>query len=279
MATSIFFTETRDFKLIKSQVLSQEDSYLVYVYADTSNVKIPKELIKELPVYGNSLIWVDTADYDSTDIANHMILMIGQYVNSEEEITFYIASRSAKITKTIYFLRNLGIPVELITSTALIPETKGGKKRKTRKSAPVDEAGEPIKKRKPGRPKKSESTEVINETDKPEKKKRGRKPGSKKTKEPKVAKMRKPRTEKVITDDEVNAKLDLYPNIDWNTKEVLRFLFKKQKVARPKLEVKLNDTIKEITNESELVAEQIINQMKEMGLLEIGISGRLKYQD
>ena len=114
MSTSIFFTESKDFKLIKDRILHHEDDYLVYVYADTSNIRIPRELIMELPKYGNNLIWVDTADMDAADLSHHIVLTIGQLINPEEEIDFYIVSKSSKFEKTVIFLRNQGVPAELI---------------------------------------------------------------------------------------------------------------------------------------------------------------------
>jgi len=176
MATSIFFTESRDFKLIKDRILTHEDYYLVYIFADTSNIKIPKELIKELPIYGNNLIWVDTAYMDSTDISHHIVFTIGQLVDPEEEINFYLVSRSAKLEKTIVFLRNQGIPAELISG---LPEktkpvkTKGaGKRGRPKKAAAVEESvPAPAKKR--GRPARPAAEKAVVADAEP--KKRGRK--------------------------------------------------------------------------------------------------------
>ncbi len=176
MATSIFFTESKDFKLIKERILSQEDYYLVYIYADTSNIKIPKELIKELPVYGNNLIWVDTAHMDSNAISHHMVLTVGQLMDPEEEIDFFIVSKSVKYEKTVLFLRNQGIPAELIAGITEKPaakKTKGAGRRGRPKKA--DQAGKPASEgKKRGRPKKVQSVpETAKEEEKP--KKRGRK--------------------------------------------------------------------------------------------------------
>ncbi len=177
MATSIFFSESRDFKLIKDRILTHEDYYLAYIYADTTNIKIPKELIKELPIYGNNLIWVDTAYMDTQDISHHIVLSIGQLVDPEEEINFYIVSRSAKLEKTITFLRNQGIPAELISGSPEKPSPtkskstgKRGRPKKTEEKAlPVKESG-----KKRGRPKKEAG--AVSEIIVAEPKKRGRKP-------------------------------------------------------------------------------------------------------
>lgn len=176
MATSIFFTESKDFKLIKERILSQEDYYLVYVYADTTNIKIPKELIKELPIYGNNLIWIDTANMDTSEISHHIVLTIGQLIDPEEEVNFYIVSKSVKFEKTIIFLRNQGIPAELIMgSVEQEPVKKGkatGRRGRPKKSKKAEKPAGPAKKR--GRPKKEAVVEeaVVVAA---EPKKRGRK--------------------------------------------------------------------------------------------------------
>jgi hypothetical protein len=176
MATSIFFTESRDFKLIKDRILTHEDYYLVYIYADTSNIKIPKELIKELPIYGNNLIWVDTAHMDSADISHHIVFTIGQLVDPEEEINFYLVSRSAKLEKTIVFLRNQGIPAELISEApekAKPAKAKNtGKRGRPKKAAPVNKEI-PAKGKKRGRPAKPVAEKAAVTDAEP--KKRGRK--------------------------------------------------------------------------------------------------------
>jgi hypothetical protein len=163
MATSIFFTESKDFKLIKARILSQEDDYLVYVYADTSNIRIPRELIMELPKYGNNLIWVDTADMDSADISHHMVLTIGQLMNPEEEIDFYIVSKSSKLEKTIIFLRNQGIPAEMISPAPGIVKAEktkvSGRRGRPKKAKVTVEAVEKTGKR--GRPKKEKPVEAV----------------------------------------------------------------------------------------------------------------------
>jgi hypothetical protein len=199
MATSIFFTESKDFKLIKDRILNLEDNYLVYVYADTTNIRIPRELIMQLPRYGNNLIWVDTAEMDSSELSHHIVLTIGQLVNPEEEIDFYIVSKSSKLEKTIIFLRNQGIAAEMIgpelekskpaktkgtgrrgrprkIQTEEKPVTKSGKRGRPRKEKPAGEVAEiPVKTGKRGRPKKVQA-EVMPAAEvaaKP-KKKRGR---------------------------------------------------------------------------------------------------------
>jgi hypothetical protein len=379
MATSIFFTESKDFKLIKDRILNHEDDYLVYVYADTSNIRIPRELIMELPRYGNNLIWVDTADMDSADLSHHIVLTIGQLINPEEEIEFYIVSKSSKLDKTIIFLRNQGIPAEMIApSQGLIkPEknagtgrrgrpkkakaaenkpvkagkrgrpkkekavaevveapVKAGKRGRPKKEKPVVEAVEAqVKTTKRGRPKKVQAetpvTEpviaapkkkrgrpaavkaVVAEAIPGEPKKRGRKKiekpvpeenaiveakpkksrkaapkkekparkkASAKTKEAKVANPRKPRIIKEITAEMVQEKLDKFSTGDSNISIVLSKLFGMKKVARPKFEAKLVKLIKEDTLEDDTVAERIINQLKDLQVMET-VNGRINYKD
>jgi len=222
MASSIYFTESKDFKLIKEKILFQEDYFLVYVYADTSNIRIPKEMIRELPVYGNNLIWVDTANMDAVTISNHMVLTIGQLLDPEEDLNFFIVSKTQKYEKMIQFLRNQGISAELIVgdTPATAPKAKTGRrgrpkkvaavtveaeaapKKRGRKKAVIAEAAleveteQPVRKK--GRPKKEKPEAHA----KPEPKKRGRKP--------KVAKEEKPkqtRTVKSFTLEEVNEKI------------------------------------------------------------------------
>lgn len=371
MATSIFFTESRDFKLIKERILSQEDIYLVYVFADTTNIRIPKELIRELPVYGNNLIWVDTANMDFTDISNHIILTIGQLMDPEEEISFYIVSRTSKMEKTVFFLRNQGIPVEIIgpepkISVQEVPAKKGRtvkrkekapkekpekgkirgrgrpkkekpvaiveavteapkKRGRPKKEKPVAESSEtPAVLKKRGRPKK-ESAEPAKVEEKPKKKpgrqkkiveiqesveaesvvqpvKRGRKkteaapekpkvkksrkkpaskiPASKKVKVKKEVAARKPRIEKVLSSEEVDAKAASYNTSDSNVETVLKALIPMKKVSRPKLTGKLIELIKGATAEDDTVAEQILNQLVELGFVDTsGTGGRLNYKD
>jgi len=177
MATSIFFTESKDFKLIKDRILNHEDNYLVYVYADTTNIRIPKELIMQLPKYGNNLIWVDTAEMDSSDLSHHIVLTIGQLVNPEEEIDFYIVSKSSKLEKTIIFLRNQGIPAEIIAPEQDKPKsekTKGVGRRGRPKKVQTEEKPV-VKTGRRGRPKKvqAEATPAAEVVETP-KKKRGR---------------------------------------------------------------------------------------------------------
>lgn len=163
MATSIYFVESKDFKLIKDRILNAVDDYLVYVYADTSNVKIPREMIMELPRYGNNLIWVDTAEMDASDLSHHIVLTIGQLASPEEELDFYLVSRSSRLDKTIIFLRNQGIAAELISPE---PGKSGGEKPKGRRGRPK-KAGKQASKTKTGkrgRPKKEKSESVAAET-------------------------------------------------------------------------------------------------------------------
>jgi hypothetical protein len=379
MATSIFFTESKDFKLIKDRILNHEDDYLVYVYADTSNVRIPKELIMELPRYGNNLIWVDTADMDSSDLSHHIVLTIGQLINPEEEIEFYIVSKSSKLDKTIIFLRNQGIPAEMIApsqglikpeknagtgrrgrpkkvKTDEIKPVKAGKRGRPKKEKAVLEVVEaPVKTGKRGRPKKEKPVPEVVEnqaktakrgrpkkikTEVPvsepviaaPKKKRGRpaavkavvteavpaepkKRGRKKIEKPvaegieakevkpkksskkaskkekpvrkkasakvKKAKAEKPantRINKEITVEMVQEKLDKFSTGDSNISIVLSKLFGMKKVARPKFEAKLVKLIKEDTLEDDTVAERILNQLKDLQVLET-VNGRIVYKD
>lgn len=197
MATSIFFTESKDFKLIKDRILNQEDDYLVYVYADTTNVRIPKDLIMQLPKYGNNLIWIDTAEMDAADLSHHIVLTIGTLVHPEEEIDFYIVSKSSKLEKTTIFLRNQGIPVEMIApetdkpkavktkgtgrrgrpkkaAAEGTPSAKTGKRGRPKKEKPVAEnVDTAVKSGKRGRPKKAQAEPVAEAVEAP-KKKRGR---------------------------------------------------------------------------------------------------------
>jgi hypothetical protein len=155
MASSIFFTESKDFKLIKDRILNHEDNYLVYVYADTSNIRIPKELIMQLPKYGNNLIWVDTFGMDSADLSHHIVLTIGQLINPEEDIDFYIVSKTSKLEKTIIFLRNQGIPAELISPEKGDIDREKAKGTGRRGRPKKNKTEEPKKiKGKRGRPKK-----------------------------------------------------------------------------------------------------------------------------
>ena len=159
MAVSIYFSETRDFKLIRERILAEENDYLVYVYADTKNIKIPRDLIKELPLFGNNIVWVDSAAMDFSQIANHIALTIGQFLNAEDPINFIIASRTSKYDKVISLLKAQEITVEQIgisaekqakKSTGRRGRPKGSKNKQTKVTDPINEA--PKKKR--GRPKK-----------------------------------------------------------------------------------------------------------------------------
>ncbi|MCD6332170.1 MAG: hypothetical protein J7L89_02745 [Bacteroidales bacterium] len=280
MATTVYFTETKDFKLIKERVLTQDDYYLVYVYADTSNARIPKELIRKLPYYGNNLIWIDTARMDAVSIANHMVLTIGQLMDPEEEIDFLIVSKTSRYDKLVIFLRDQGISVDLVKPEGVATKKTGtGKKRGRPKKA---KAG------KKGRPKKT-TTEAAGEV-KPEKKRRGRPPKSesekaavKKTKTQKGAKVkktRKPRVEKEITPEEVDAKITALGTLDYNVEKVARKLFSVSKIKRPKLKINLLDLIKRETAEDDLGAEELFKKLNELKLVEINEkSGRLNYKD
>ena len=351
MATSIFFTESKDFKLIKERILTHEDYYLVYVYADTSNIKIPKELIKELPIYGNNLIWVDTAHFDAAAISHHMVLTVGQLIDPEEEIDFYIVSRTAKYERTVLFLRNQGIPADMITGPAekqAVKKVKGsgkrGRPKKVQAEAPVlKKRGRP-KKEKPvvevtAEPKKRGRKKAVRTTDlAPSDKpvvKRGRKKKvitpmvemqteevkisevpvkgkNRKTAKKKVEKVKKeakpkkadkpkkaakpkkvakpatpkgpkpskPRVEKSINPEEITDKVAKF-QIDGEHFQAVYKLLEVNKTKRPRFKNSLTTRVMSdnyLATESE--ADNIINEMKEKGLITIDeTSGKISYKD
>lgn len=288
MATSIYFTESKDFKLIRERILSQESDYLVYVYADTSNIKIPKDLIKELPIYGNNLIWVNMAEFDHSQLVNHVILTIGQYLMADDPIEFYIVSKTNKFDKALGLLLSEGVIAEVIAPAEVSQAKKKPGRRgrpKTVKTAPAKpvatEAAEAPKRR--GRPPKAKPAEEIKTDAAP--KKRGRKPGRPKsapvvTKEKKATKTRKPREEKAITPEEVTAKLKQFSSKDGDVMLIQKKLFGMGKVKRPKFDGKLSEMIQADLAIGSAEAETLIAKMKETGMMDnSGKGGRLLYKD
>jgi len=249
MTTSIYFTESKDFKLIREKILKQENNYLVYVYADTSNIKIPKDLIRELPVYGNNLIWINTAEFDSSQLVNHVILTIGQYLTVEDSLEFFIASKTSKYDKALKLLESEDIKAELITPKEDIPE----KKKKTGKR---------------GRPKgsknvktKSALTVIAAPTT-----------GKKKT--------RKKRVEKIISVEDINAKLKQFHSKDGDVELMQKKLFALGKVKRPKFDIKLSEMIQSELAIGASEADSLIKKMKKTGMMDnTGKGGRLMYKD
>jgi len=299
MTTSIYFTESKDFKLIKERILAQKNDYLVYVYADTTNIKIPKDLIKELPIYGNNLIWVNTAEFDNSQLVNHVILTIGQYLFSEDPIEFFIATKTAKYEKAIGLLKSQDIQAELILPEGVITEKKKTGKRgrpkgsknvksKITKASASPEAGAVKKKR--GRPKKekTEDTKAVA-------KKAGRKPGRPKNEEKPVSqkkaagkpglpkketKTRKKRVEKAISLEDINAKLQQFQSKDGDVELMQKKLFSIGKVKRPKFDIKLSDMIQNELAIGASEADSLINKMKKTGMMDnSGKGGRIKYKD
>ncbi len=280
MATSIFFTESKDFKLIRERILSQEESYLVYVYADTSNIKIPKELIRELPIYGNNLIWVNTVEMDTNQIINHIVLTIGQFLNAEEELNFFVATKTPKYNKTLDFLASQNIPVEIIQPEAgvvvkkkrgpgrlkksadtVAPPKKSVRKTRSKKESPIDSSepmAEPLAKKKMGRPRKKD----------------------KKVKPADAAKTRKPRIEKTITKELIEAKIAQFPTKDPSLEMIERKLFGLGKVKRPKYLNKLSEMIEAEVLVGQSEALKMIDSLKAMGVLDdSGKGNRLIYKD
>jgi hypothetical protein len=131
----------------------------------------------ELPKYGNNLIWVDIVDMDASDLSHHIVLTIGQLINPEEEIDFYIVSKSSKFEKTVIFLRNQGIPAELISPAQdeIKDEKPKGTGRRGRPKKVQATENAPVKTGKRGRPKKVQEAVVpVTENIEVPKKKRGR---------------------------------------------------------------------------------------------------------
>ena len=206
-----------------------------------------------------------------------------------------------------------------VVETALAEPKKRGRKKKVQAEALVAEVviTEKKKRGRPGKAKVVEESvpEVIAEVIPPEPKKRGRKKvekpvveekpkrgrkpavkqvssetetvivtgkkavKSKNVKEEKEVKQRKQRVDKEITAEMVQEKLSLYDSSDTNLSMVMGSLFSVKKVARPKFETKLVERIKLITLEDDTVAEQIVNQLKEMSVLDTDQDGRVFYRD
>lgn len=287
MTTSIYFTESKDFKLIKERILNQKNDYLVYVYADTTNIKIPKDLIRELPIYGNNLIWVNTAEFDNSQLVYHVILTIGQYLIADDPIEFFIASKTAKYEKAIKLLKSEGIKAELILPTGLITEKKKpgrrgrpkGSKNAVSKHATASQTTKenPVKKKK-GRPKKEKAVETKTVT-----KKSGRKPGRPKKETEKKeteTKIRKKRVEKTISLEDITAKLQQFPSKDGDVELMQKKLFALGKVKRPKFDIKLSGMIQAELAIGASEADSLISKMKETGMMDnSGKSGRIMYKD
>ena len=210
MAATIYFSETRDFKIIRDQIIEETNEYLVYVYADTKNIKIPKDLIKDLPIFGNNIVWVNSSDMDSSQIINHVALTIGQFLNTEDPISFVIASRTSRYDKAISLFRSQNVSVEQIgVSVAEPAEKKSGKRGRpkgskiiTAKSVSVEvDASAEAPKKKRGRPRKIKVEEPA--TDPKPKKKRGRPAKVKTTADVTVAPKKRGRPAKVKTTADV----------------------------------------------------------------------------
>ena len=301
MAGSVFFTESKDFKLIRDKILSLDEQYVIYLYADTTNVKIPKELIKDLPFYGNNLVWVDTATMDASQMANHIVLMIGQLLDSEEEIGFYIVSKTAKFEKTIQLLRGIGIPVEWIGPEGVEKNQTKARRGRPAKTGGTGKRGRPRKveanaddqpKRRGRPPKATPATTADASSDAPKKRGRPAKKDKVEKTAPKVRKTRQKkektartktvqtRTRKPITEEEINTKIAAFSDLDYNAEMVLRLLFGQPKVARPKLTVKLVDLIKSQTLEDDMGAEALLKKISDLGLITVSAeTGRILYQD
>lgn len=282
MTTSIYFTESKDFKLIKERILNQKNDYLVYVYADTTNIKIPKDLIRELPIYGNNLIWVNTAEFDNSQLVNHVILTIGQYLIADDPIEFFIASKTAKYEKAIELLKSEGIQAELILPAVAITEKKKpgrrgrpkGSKNAVSKHAAASQTNEdsPVKKKR-GRPKKEKTEETKTVT-----KKSGRKPG--RPKKETETKVRKKRVEKTISQEDITAKLQQFPSKDGDVELIQKKLFALGKVKRPKFDIKLSGMIQAELAIGASEADSLITKIKETGMIDnSGKGGRIMYKD
>lgn len=145
---------------MKDHLNLESDDYLIYVYADTKNVKLSRDLVKDLPVYGNNIIWVDSSNMDPGQIVNHVVLTVGQDMNTEEPINFYIASKTTKYEKAVQMMNTEGVPVEQIGAVI----EKAARKAKGRPGRPKrvktqDVAAEDKPRRKPGRPPKAKVEE------------------------------------------------------------------------------------------------------------------------
>lgn len=284
MAVSIYFTETRDFRLIKDLISTGSEEFLVYVYTDIKNSKLPRELIKDLPVFGNNLIWVDSGDMDSGQLVNHVMLTIGQFLNAEDPINFVIASRTSKFDKAIQLLQDQNIAVEKAggmaepakpakrkkmgrpkgSGTKTATRTTRKKKAEAAEAAGVPEDAAIKPKRKPGRPPKNEAKKTKAAAEK--------KPAKKTT--------RKPREEKPITDEMIQASLAQFPTLDADVEVIQKKLFGMKKVQRPKFDNKLSEMIQADLGVGESEAYSLISKMKETGMMDnSGLGNRIKYKD
>ncbi len=304
MAVTIYFSETKDFKLIRELVLAETNDYLVYVYADTKNIKIPRDLIRDLPVFGNNIIWVDSAKMDTSQIVNHVVLTIGQFLNAEDPINFIIASRTSRYEKAISLLAEQGINVEQIGMSAETVTKKPGRKRgrpkgsknvKNRAAQLSSETSpEPAAKKKRGRPRKIKADEPVQTT----KKKRGRPPKDKSVTEIQIApkkrgrprktrteevaakKGRKPRTEKAVSEEMVAEKVKQFASKDQDVSKIQEIIFALRKVQRPKFDLKLAEFIQSVLAIDITTANTVIEKMKATGMMDnSGKGGRLIYKD
>ncbi len=278
MSTTIYFAETKDFKLLKSRLTDTEGEFRVYLYADTSNVKIPKDIIKSLPKIGNYLVWEDIAGFDSSQLVNHIVFMIGQYMMLEEQFEFFIATKTQRYAKTVELLQREGVLIDVIAPEE--PTSQPAKKRRGRPpkaKIAQEETAQP--KRGRGRPRKNPVIEpAVIETPK---KKRGRpKKQAEEPKKTKSAKSRKPRTEKEITNAEVKAKLAAFPSTDADVEQIQKVLFGLGKVKRPKIDQKLGDLIKTRLGIGDNEAMSLVDKLKATGMMDnSGKGDRIRYKD
>lgn len=283
MAATIYFSETRDFKIIRNLIIEEKNEYLVYIYADTKNTKIPRDLIKDLPVFGNNIIWINSSDMDSSQIINHVALTIGQYFDVEDPISFVITSHTSRYDKAISLFKSQNVSVELIGVSVEKPAKKKsgkrgrpkGSKNKTTISAFTQElATESMPKKKAGRPKgsknktkKSASPQeiVIDLAEKEEKP---------------VKKARKQREDKQVSGEMIEASLAKFPSTDNSVIQIQKIVFGLRKVQRPKYDHKLSQLIQKVLSVEADNALDVIQQMKDTGMMDnSGKANRLMYKD
>ena len=277
MAISIYFTESKDFKLIKSRILNIQDDYHVYVYADTANAKIPKDLIRELPVYGNNLFWVNTLGFDSSQLTNHIVLTVGRFLDSDEPIEFYIATKTQRYAKAVELLKSQGVLIDVISPGEDVETTKPRRRGRPRKGKTEEPTVEAPKKR--GRPPKNKAA-VEDKAPGKSKKEDKPKKAAKRGRPRKEVKIRKQRTEKVISIEEVNTKLAKYSSKDGNVEQIQKKLFGLGKVSRPKFDHKLIDMIKNDLGIGDGESASLLEKLKAIGMMDnTGKGGRLHYKD
>ncbi|MCD6346772.1 MAG: hypothetical protein J7L96_05055, partial [Bacteroidales bacterium] len=247
----------------------------------------------------NNLIWINTAGFDSSQIINHTILTIGRYLDSEELIEFFIATKTQKYSKAIELLNSQGVLVETIMPDgAAEPSTGTTKKRRGRPKKVKSEAmegkvskdeapGENAPKRR-GRPPKVKTPEEEAETKKPKKlgrpkkaAKRGRpKKAVKRGRPRKVEKVKRIRVDKPISEEDINNKLKTFPTIDGDVEQIQKKLFGLIKVARPKFDHKLIEMIKLDLAIGDGEAKSLVEKLKSTGMMDnSGKGNRLKYKD